>query len=146
MYKIDITTFEVYKIDITTFEVYKIDKTTSQLEADNRGTNIYFEHFGIFHRLNFYFSTNLVMHFGVHSSIHPNSHHQVVFAKYNLSIFYAPPYNRLVWHYQQVITNHIKWAIKLFGWEKALSNLHIDKQVSAFNETIFFARNNHLQW
>ena len=108
VYKIDITSFEVYKIDKTTFEVYKIDKTTSQLEADNRGTNIYFEHFGIFHRLNFYFSTNLVMHFGVHSSIHPNSHHQVVFAKYSLSIFYAPPYNRLVWHYQQVITNHIK--------------------------------------
>ena len=145
VYKIDITTFEVCKIDITIFEVYKIDITTCQfslrqiIEEPTHILNTSASSVDLI-------STNLVIHFGVHPSIHPNSHHQVVFAKYSLSIFYAPPYNRLVWHYQQVITNHIKWAIELFGWEKAPSNLHIDKQVSAFNETIFFARNNHLQW
>ena len=34
---------------------------------------------------------NLVMESGVHSSLHPNCHHQVVFAKFNLSILYSPP-------------------------------------------------------
>ena len=103
----NITTFEVYKIDITTFEVYKIDITTSQfslrqiIEEPTHILNTSASSIDLI-------STNVVIHFGVHPSIHPNSHHQVVFAKYNLSIFYAPPYNRLVWHYQQVITNHIK--------------------------------------
>ena len=103
----NITTFEVYKIDITTFEVYKIDITTSQfslrqiIEEPTHILNTSASSIDLI-------STNVVIHFGVHPSIHPNSHHQVVFAKYDLSIFYAPPYNRLVWHYQQVITNHIK--------------------------------------
>ena len=35
---------------------------------------------------------NLVMEPGIHSSLHSNCHHQIVFAKFNLSIFYAPPY------------------------------------------------------
>ena len=103
----NITTFEVYKIDITTFEVYKIDITTSQfslrqiIEEPTHILNTSASSIDLI-------STNVVIHFGVHPSIHPNSHHQVVFAEYNLSIFYPPPYNRLVWHYQQVITNHIK--------------------------------------
>ena len=103
----NITTFEVYKIDITTFEVYKIDITTSQFslrQITEEPTHILNTSASSIDLI----STNVVIHFGVHPSIHPNSHHQVVFAKYDLSIFYAPPYNRLVWHYQQVITNHIK--------------------------------------
>ena len=39
---------------------------------------------------------NLAMESGVLSSPHPNYHHQVVFAKFNLSILYPPPYERTV--------------------------------------------------
>ena len=35
---------------------------------------------------------NLVVESGVHSSLHPNCHHQIVFAKFNLQIYYPPPY------------------------------------------------------
>ena len=41
---------------------------------------------------------------GVHSSLHPNSHHQVVFAKFDLKDFYPPPYERRVWHYKYANT------------------------------------------
>ena len=59
-----------------------------------------------------------------------------IFAKFNLIIFYPPPYKRLVWHYQQANTDLIKRATELFDWEKSLSNLDVNKQVSVFNETI----------
>ena len=39
---------------------------------------------------------NLVMESGIHSSLHSKCHHQIVFAKFNLSIFYPPPYERTV--------------------------------------------------
>ena len=76
------------------------------------------------------------MHSGVHPSLHPNCYHQIVLAKFNLTVFYPPPYKRLVWHYQQANTDLIKRAIELFDWEKSLSNLDVNKQVSVFNETI----------
>ena len=36
--------------------------------------------------------SNLVMESRVNSSFHPNCHHQVIFAKFDLSILYPPPY------------------------------------------------------
>ena len=43
---------------------------------------------------------NLVMESGIHSSLHSNCHHQIVFAKFNLSIS-NPPYKRTVWYYEK---------------------------------------------
>ena len=43
---------------------------------------------------------------------------------------------RLVWHYQQANTDIIKQTIELLDWEKGLSNLDVNKQVSVFNKTI----------
>ena len=34
---------------------------------------------------------NLITDSGVHSSLHPNCHHQIVFAKLSLHIVYPPP-------------------------------------------------------
>ena len=34
---------------------------------------------------------------GVHSSLRANCHHQIVYAKFNLKIYYPPPYERKVW-------------------------------------------------
>ena len=76
------------------------------------------------------------MHSGVYPSLHPSCHHQIISAKFNLTIFYLPPYKRLVWHYQQANTDLIKRVTELFDWGKSLSNLDVDKQVSVFNEPI----------
>ena len=35
---------------------------------------------------------NLIIESGVHSSLHSNCHHQIIFAKFNLEIVYPPPY------------------------------------------------------
>ena len=39
---------------------------------------------------------NLVTNSGVHSSLHSNCHHQIIFSKFNLSISYPPPYEHVV--------------------------------------------------
>ena len=79
---------------------------------------------------------NLLIESGVHPSLHPNCHHQIVFAKFNLDIVYPPPYEREIWHYQKANIDLIKRAINSFDWEKAFSNIDIDNMVSIFNQTI----------
>ena len=44
---------------------------------------------------------NLVTNSGVHSSLHPNYHHQIVFSNFNLKIYYPPSYERLIWKYEK---------------------------------------------
>ena len=58
---------------------------------------------------------NLVVESGVHPSLHPNCHHQIVFAKFNLQIYYPPPYPREIWHYKQANTELIRRAITDFN-------------------------------
>ena len=36
--------------------------------------------------------SNLLIESGVHPSLYPNCHHQIIFAKFNLDIVYPPPY------------------------------------------------------
>ena len=78
----------------------------------------------------------LVMNSGVHSSLHPNCHHQIIHAKFNLKMFYPPPYERVVLHYQDANYDIIQRSISQFNWERSFSNKGINKQISIFNETI----------
>ena len=87
-YQNDITTFEGFKIDIATsqFGLSQIRKEPTHILSNSAS--------GI--DLICTSQPNLVMHSGVHTSLHPNCHHQIRFAKFNLFIFYPPPYKRLV--------------------------------------------------
>ena len=60
---------------------------------------------------------NLVVDSGVHPSLHPNCHHQIVYAKFNLKIHFPPPYEREIWHYAQGDTELKEQFINLFGRE-----------------------------
>ena len=80
--------------------------------------------------------TNLVVDSGVHSSLHPNCHHQIIFAKFNLNVFYPPPYERLVWRYHEAKKEQIFHAVNNFDWNRAFENLDIDAQIKLFNETV----------
>ena len=62
---------------------------------------------------------------GVHSSLHSNCHHQIIFAKFNLEIVYPPPYVREVWHYKNADTVLIRRAIKEFSWQRAFFNTNV---------------------
>ena len=79
---------------------------------------------------------NLVTDFGVHSSLRPNCHHQIVFSNFNLKIYYPPPYERLIGKYEKANARLIKRAKKDFDCEK-LSLIGINDQVvTLLNETI----------
>ena len=46
---------------------------------------------------------NLVMESIVHSSLHSNCHHQIIYARFNLKIYYPLPfYEHEIWHYKKV--------------------------------------------
>ena len=79
---------------------------------------------------------NLIADSGVHSSLHPNCHHQIVFAKLNLHIIYPPPYLREIWHYREANTGLIRRAIKEFNLERAFSNTSVNEKADIFNRTI----------
>ena len=79
---------------------------------------------------------NLVMESGIHSSLHSNCHHQAVFAKFNLSIFYHPPYERTAWYYERANTELITRAINRSDWLRALSNVNADEKVYFFTKTL----------
>ena len=79
---------------------------------------------------------NLIIESGVHPSLHPNCHHQLIYAKFNLQIYYPPQYYREVWHYNNVNTELIRRAVDQFNWQKAFLNKNINEKVNIFNETI----------
>ena len=78
----------------------------------------------------------MVVNNGVFQSIHQSCHHQIVFAKVNLKIFYPPPYTRRIWDYSNANHGAINNAIDDFDWEKAFSNVNIHVQTKLFNETL----------
>ena len=79
---------------------------------------------------------NLVMESGIHSSLHSNCHHQIVFAKFNLSIFCPLPYEGTVWYYERANTELIRRATDQFDWIRALSNVNVDEKVYFFTKTL----------
>ena len=81
---------------------------------------------------------------GVHSSLHENCHHQIIFAKFNISICYPPPYEREVWYYDRANVDCIRAAIDQFNWTKAFENTDSNKKVSIFNETILNIMRNYV--
>ena len=58
------------------------------------------------------------------------THHQIIFAKFNLKIHYPKPYSWDVWDYRDPITDFITRAITEFNWERAFFNIdHCVKSV-----------------
>ena len=71
------------------------------------------------------------MECSIHSSLHPNCHHQIVYAKLNLKIEYPP----LVWDYKKN-TQLLNGIIEIFNWEKLLENKNVNEQLYLFNKTM----------
>ena len=80
----------------TNFEGITIENVTSQFglsQIIKEATHI-IEPSSLCIDLIFTTQSNLVVESGVHPSLHPNFHHQIVFAKFNVQIFYPLPYPR----------------------------------------------------
>ena len=85
---------------------------------------------------------NMVLESGVHHSLHQNCHHQIIFAKFNLKVYYPPPYERTIFHYSQANVDHIQQAINLFDWENVFLNTDVNAQVFIFSNTVLNILNN----
>ena len=80
---------------------------------------------------------HLIIDSGVHWSLHPNCHHHIVYAKFNLKIAYLPRYLQEVWHDKDANIEFIRRAIDEFNWTRAVSNMSVNEKVNIFNNTIF---------
>ena len=76
------------------------------------------------------------MESGIHSSLHSNCHYQTVFAKFNLSIFYPPFYERTFWYYERANAELIGRVIDQFDWSRALSNANVEEKVYFITKTL----------
>ena len=85
----------------------------------------------------------MVLESEVHYSLDQNCHHEIIFAKFNLKVYYPPPYERTIFHYSQTNVDHIQQAINLFDWENAFLNTDVDGLVSIFSNTILNILNNY---
>ena len=77
---------------------------------------------------------NLVTESGVQSSLHANCHHQITYV--NLNVIYPPPFEREVWYYKLANSECTQCAIANDDWEKAFSNIDVNKKVLLLNETV----------
>ena len=84
------------------------------------------------------------MESGVHSSLHQNCHHQIIYAKIIFRVFYSPPYECEIWSYQCANVDQIQRVIEQFSWEKSFRNLNINEMVSSFNRTITNILSNYI--
>ena len=102
-----------YKNDINSYEGLKIDTITSQFglqQLINEPTHLTANSSSCIDLI-FTSQPNLVMESGVHYSLHPYCHHQIVFAKISLKIFYLPPYEREIWHFEKANADLIRRSI-----------------------------------
>ena len=80
----------------------------------------------------------MIVNSGDFLSFHQSCHHQIIFAKVNLKIFYPPPYTWRIWNYSNANHEAINNAIDGFDSEKAFSNANLHTQVKMFNETLIY--------
>ena len=99
------------KADITSLEGPKIDTITSSYGLNQliQEPTLILNLSSFFIDLIFTSQPNLVVESGIVSSFH-----QIVLARFNLSIFYAPPCERTVWLYETANTELITRAIDQF--------------------------------
>ena len=127
-FKNDKTSYEGSKLDVSTCSHglhQLINEPTHLLDISSSCIDLIFTS-----------QPNLAMESGVQPSLRPNCHHQLVFAKFDLSIYSPSPYETTVWYYNRANAYLIRRAINLFDWDKALRFNDVDKQVSVFSDTL----------
>ena len=74
------------------------------------------------------------MESGVHSSLHENCRHQIIYEKFNLKIHYLPPYEREIWLYQKAnIENIRKYQ---FPWAMRFTDIDVKEKVNLCNKNM----------
>ena len=126
--KVDITSLEGSMID-TIARSYGLNQLTQEpthvLDSSSSSIDLIFT-----------LQQNLVMESGIHLSLHSTYHHQITFDRFNLSIFYPPPYERTVWYYERANNELFRKTIDQFDWLIPLSNFSVDEKVYSLTKTL----------
>ena len=88
--------------------------------------------------------SNLVTESGIHPSLHPKCHHQIVFAKLNLNVEYLPLYERLIRDYKNGDIPSINRTIEIFDCGNSFKSKNVHEKVLFFNNTILNIFHNHI--
>ena len=75
---------------------------------------------------------NLIFDCGVHATLHPYCHHQIVYCKFNLNTEYFPPYERL----EKVNSLNIRKSIEMVNWEAMFANKNFHEQANKINKVL----------
>ena len=87
---------------------------------------------------------NMIISSGVLPSLHPNCHHQIIYANINFKTIFPPPYERLLWHYERAEKDSIRHSIDTVDWERIFHNKHVNLQVEIFNEYLMNIFKNYI--
>ena len=87
---------------------------------------------------------NMVIKSGIYSSLHPNCHHQIIYANINFKLYFPPPYERQVWHYSRGDIEGIKQSIENLDWNRLFRNLNVNQQVETFNNYLMNIFQNYI--
>ena len=68
--------------------------------------------------------------------LHSSCHHQIIFSKFNLKIYYSPSYSIKVWHFEEANADLIRRALNYFNGERPFSNTNINEKVCIFNKSV----------
>ena len=79
--------------------------------------------------------STLSVNSGIHSSLHPSCHHEIVHTSFNVDIYYPPPYQRLIWDYKKPDSTNIRKALDSVNWERLFDKKDLNSQVVTLNET-----------
>ena len=126
------------KTDIITSEGKVIENIPSQFalhQVSNEPTHI-LESSSSCIDLIFTSQPNLITESGFHPSLHSNSHHQIIFAKFNLEFIFLSLYFRNTWHYQDANTDLVRRATDMIHWDRAFVNTNVNEKVFILNRTI----------
>ena len=135
-----------WRDDKTTQEGLEIENLLSQFSLSqgiNEPTHIS-QNFNSCIDLLFTNRQNLITDSGIHPSLHSNSHHQIIYGKFNLKIFYPRLYERHIWHYKHANINMISKAIQGFDWDKAFLEKRTEEKASILTKTILNIMSNFI--
>ena len=131
--------------DINTTEglnLFSLTSSNSFFQLINEPTNIQRSFTCIY--LIFADQPNLSINAGLHSTLHPNCHHQMAHSSFNLNIYYPPPYQRVTWDYKKSDSTKIRETLDSVNWERLFNKKNLNAQVKALNETILNVFQNYV--
>ena len=86
----------------------------------------------------------LVTESGVHPSLQPKCHDQIIFAKLNHEVEYLSLYERLIWDCKNPDIPSVNRATNIFDWGNSFEGKNVHEQVHFFNKTILNIFHNYI--